>query len=382
MSTDQANEAITIGVEEEYFIVDPETRMLIADPDPGILKQCEERSGNNQFSPEFLRAQIEAKTDVCHSIKEVRTAMISMRQVAREAAKAHGTDIIASSVHPVSPWEDQEVTPQKRYDALATSLQDSVRQLITGGLHIHVGFADEDLRIKVMTAVRRYMPLLLALSTSSPFFAGRLTGFKSYRMNLVGNLPRTGIPPEFATPSQYQDLLQQYRKLRFANDGSEIWWDIRPAQRFPTIELRICDICPRIDDAMCIIAMFVCLVRMLARRIGDAPLPDEPPQEIIEANKWLAQRYGVFAFLGDVDRGSTIEMSDLVNRIQNDVADDAKTLKCEAEIQHAYEILRHGSSADRQIDHYRLQIVEMNSHEDALKSTIDQVIAETAEHCS
>ena len=370
---------ITLGIEEEYFLVDHELRTVIADPDPGILRQCEERRGNNKFVRELLRSQIEANTRVCRSISEVRESLTGMRRVAREAAQAHGAEIIASSMHPISAWSDQRVTEGERYAALTAALRHSVRQLITGGLHIHAGFGDPDLRIRIMTALRRYMPVLLALSTSSPFCEGRLTGYKSYRLNMVGNLPRTGIPNAMNSMAQFENLLAEYQKMKFVNDGSEIWWDIRPSHSYPTIELRICDICPRIDDAMCVIALFASLIRALVKMHQKGSLPPEPLAEILAANKWLAQRYGVFALLGDTRDGGMVDISDAVERILEMVTGEAVALGCENDVLHVRKILTEGSSADRQIDHFNLRLLEGDTTHAALVSTIDQIIAETAD---
>ena len=370
---------VTLGVEEEYFLVDHGLRTVIADPDPGILRQCEERRGNNRFVRELLRSQIEANTCLCRSVSEVREALTDMRRVAREAAQAHGAEIIASSMHPISAWSDQQITAGERYAALTAALRDSVRQLITGGLHIHAGFGDPDLRIRIMTALRRYMPVLLALSTSSPFCEGRLTGYKSYRLNMVGNLPRTGIPNEMNSMAQFERLLAEYQRMKFVNDGSEIWWDIRPSHAYPTIELRICDVCPRIDDAMCVIALFASLIRALVKLHQKGSLPPEPLVEILAANKWLAQRYGVFALLGDTRDGGMVDISDAVERILEMVMDEAVALGCENDVLHVRKILAEGSSADRQIDHFNLRLLEGDTTRDALVSTIDHIIAETAD---
>ena len=379
MGSDLNELGITLGIEEEYFLVDREMRTVLADPDPGILRQCEERCGDNKFVRELLRSQIEANTRVCGSIAEVRESLTDMRRVAREAAQAHGAEIIASSMHPVSAWNDQQFTEGERYAALTAALQHSARQLITGGLHIHAGFGDPDLRIRVMTALRRYMPVLLALSTSSPFCEGRLTGFKSYRLNMVGNLPRTGIPNAMNSMAQFERLLAEYQRMKFVSDGSEIWWDIRPSHAYPTIELRICDICPKIDDTMCVVALFASLIRALVKLHKQGTLPPEPLVEILSANKWLAQRYGVFALLGDTRDGGMVDIADAIERIIKMVADEAVALGCENDVLHARSILAEGSSADRQIDHFNLRRLEGDTPHAALVSTIDQIIAETAD---
>ena len=370
---------VTLGIEEEYFLVDAETRELVSDPDPGILKHCEDNRGEHNFVPELLRSQVEANSKVCGSLPEVRQSLVEMRRTARDAAREHGANIIASSLHPTSSWNAQMITKGERYEKLTSALQHSSRQLMVGGMHIHAGFGDQNMRIWLMTSLRRYLPILLALSTSSPLCESKLTGFKSYRLNLIGNLPRTGIPTAMASMLQFERLLAEYQQMQFVNDASEIWWDIRPSHAYPTIEIRICDVCPRIDDAMCIISLLTCLIHALARLHEKGSLPPEPRLEIITANKWLAQRYGVFALLGDTRDGGMVDLADAVERIIVMVSKEARALGCEDEVQHVHTILREGSSADRQIDHFLLRKVEGDTAEEALKSTIDQVVQESYE---
>ena len=230
-----------------------------------------------------------------------------------------------------------------------------MRRLVVNGMHVHAGFGDPDSRIRVMTALRRYLPLLNALSGSSPFYDARESGFKCGRLNLFEAMPRTSIPGPLHSRAEFDALVDAYRRLAFIGDGSEIWWDIRPSGSYPTVELRICDVCPRIEDALCIAAMCACLIRMLLRLdLADA-LPDEPPTEIIAENKWLAQRYGMLAFLGDTRCGGRIDIADGLEALIEALADDARALGCEAELRHSLDIVREGASADEQIDLYRLR---------------------------
>ena len=246
-------------------------------------------------------------------------------------------------------------------------------------MHVHAGFGDPDARIRVMTAMRQYLPLLLALSTSSPFNQGNNTGYKSYRLCLIGVLPRTSLPNPLYSAADYEGLLENYRRMHLISDGSELWWDIRPSQRYPTVELRICDLCTRLDDAMCIIALYACLVRMLMREHYAGELPEEPLTEIIAENRWLAQRYGVLAFLGNTDHGGRTDIADLVTQLVETLSDDARALGCEGELRHVLDIVSNGSSADRQTDHYRLRLLEGDTNEQALVSVVDRILAETRE---
>ena len=369
---------ITLGVEEEFFLVDPESRDLLADPDPQIFETCKANQGPHKVVHEFLRSQIEISTRVCSSVSDVRTALLESRQVMIEGAGQYGAAVLATSTHPFAAWDVQLPTPNDRYESFANTYQETVRRLLVGGLHIHAGFGDPEARIQVMTALRRYLPVLNALSSSSPFSGGRETGFKCGRLNLMGALPRTSLPRELYSKADFDRLVQEYQRLEFIGNGSELWWDIRPSHAFPTIEVRICDICPRLEDTLSIVALYACLVRWLLRQVKEDKLPPEPPTEIIAENVWLAQRYGVLAFLGDTTNGGRVDIADMVVQLVDDLSTDARALGCENELRHTLDIIREGASADRQIDCYRLHLLDGATKEEALRSVVDLTLAETA----
>ena len=371
---------ITLGVEEELFLVDPDSRDLVIEPDEGIFEACKETCGPHKVVRELLRSQIETNTRVCDSIADVRRALRETRRIVVEAAERHGTAAMAASIHPFASWRAQAITPAERYVRFATTFQEGVRRFVIGGMHIHAGFADRDTRIRVMTALRRYLPLLHALSTSSPFNAGHDTGFKSYRLNLVGGIPRTGMPGPLRSWEEYGRLVDDYRRMKFIDDGSELWWDIRPSHHYPTVEMRICDVCTRIEDAVCIAALYACLIRLLMRQGREGALPPEPLTELIAEDRWIAQRYGVLAFFGDrTSGGGRVDIDDYVAELVDALADDARALDCEAEIRRATTIVREGTGADRQIDLYRLRRLEGDTEEEALRRVVDLVLAETRE---
>ncbi len=372
--------AFTFGVEEEFFLVDPESRDLLVDPDPGIFAACEETCGPHKVVRELLRTQVETNTRICDSVADVRTALRETRRVVVEAAEKHGAAVMAASTHPFAAWRAQAITPKDRYERFALAFQEAVRRFLIGGMHIHAGFGSPDSRIRIMTAIRRYLPLLHALSASSPFNAGHDTGFKSFRLNLVGNLPRTSLPGPLWSRAAYDELLASYRSMEFVNDGSELWWDIRPSHAYPTIELRICDICTRLEDAVAIVALYASLIRRLLRQDQDGALPPEPPTEIIAENRWLAQRYGVVAFFGDTARGGgRVDIEDYAAELVEELAGDAHALGCENEIRRALTIIREGAGADRQLDLFRLRRLEGDTEEEALRRVVDLVLAETRE---
>ena len=367
---------VTLGVEEEFFLVDPDSRDLIADPDPAIFETCEKASGPHSVVHEFLRSQIETNTRVCANFVELRQALAETRRIVVDAARQHQVAVIASSTHPFADWRLQLPTPKERYQRLAITFQE-IRSLLVGSMHIHAGFGDPDSRIRVLTALRPYLPLLNALSASSPFSSGRETGFKSYRLSLLSVLPRFGLPPSFASRRDYESLLEGYQSLKFIEDGSELWWDLRPSAKYHTIELRICDICTRLDDALAVAAVYASLIRKFLREDDDGTLPPTPPSEIIAENRWLAARYGVLAFFGDTAIGGRIDINDQLSALVNDIAEDAQALGCEEELRHALSIIREGTGADRQLDLFRLRRLEGDSTEQALRAVTDLVIQET-----
>ena len=376
----ESNLDVTLGIEEEFFLVDPETRDLLPDPDHGILEMCERTRGPHRVVGEFLRSQLETNTRVCHSVGGVRQALRETRRLVVDAAAEHGAAVMAASTHPFAAWEAQMATPRERYEQFAVTFQDAVRRLVASGMHIHAGFADPDTRIRVMTALRRHLPLLHALSASSPFNAGRDTGFKSYRLTIMGALPRTGVPGPLLSTRDFERVVSSYQRMDLIEDSSELWWDIRPSHNNPTIELRICDVCPRIEDAVAIAALYAALIRWLMRLDREGLVPPEPPTEIILENRWLAQRYGIFALLGNVrGAGGRVDIGDYVSGLVETLAEDAAALDCEAELRHVLSIIHDGSGADRQIDHYRLRRLDGDSEPEALRAVVDLVLDETRE---
>ncbi len=368
---------ITLGVEEEFFLVDPETRDLIADPDPALFADCERHHGPHKVVHEFLRAQIETNTRVCSSIADLRAALVETRRLVIDAAQRHGAAVMAASTHPFAHWSDQSITPKERYGRLAVAFQEVARRFLVGGMHVHAGFGDPDSRLRVMTALRRYLPVLHALSTSSPFNAGRETGFKSYRLTIIGALPRTSLPPPFHSRAEYDRLVAAYRAMEFIDDGSELWWDIRPGAVYPTVEVRICDVCPRLEDTLSIAALYACLVRRLLRRDAEGGLPPEPPTEIIAENRWLAARYGVLSLFGDTSSGGRIDIDEYVAQLVRELAADATALGCEAELQGVLRIIRDGTGGDRLLDLFRLRRLEGCSVPQALRAVVDLAVADT-----
>ena len=369
---------ITLGIEEELMIVDPGSRDVVPDPDERILARASERAGEHKVVSELLRSQMETNSRVCASIAEIEQSLRETRRCAIEAARAHGATVIASSTHPWARWQDQKVTAKDRYRRFEIEMQDSVRQFFIGGMHIHAGFGDDDRRIAVMHALRGYLAVFLALSCSSPFHGGRLTGLKSYRQMAISSLPRTGTPPALRTRREYDAVVERYRAIQAIEKGNELWWDIRPSASYATIELRICDICPLIEDAVTIAALYACLIRHLNARLDAGDRLEEAPSESIEEGRWLAQRYGTFAFLPHPHgKGGRYDVADLVEELVATLGDDARALGCEEAVTRAPRIVSEGGSADRQEDVYRQAMLDGADSGEALRAVVDSVIAET-----
>src|SRR5690606_33243181 len=254
----------TIGVEEEYLLVDKKTRALIVDPPKSLIGECEERIGG-QVTSELLRSQIEVGTRVCHTVQEVRADLAKLRRGIIDVAARHGLAPIAASTHPFSRWSEQKQTPKERYDLLTAEMQAAARRLVICGMHVHVGISDEELRIDLMNQLSYFLPHLLALSCSSPFWDGHDTGLKSYRLTVFDALPRTGIPERFQSYAEYQRHVDVLINAGLIEDTTRIWWDLRPSGRFPTLETRIMDVCTRLDDAIALVSLLVCILRMLYR---------------------------------------------------------------------------------------------------------------------
>ena len=368
---------ISLGVEEEFFFVDENSFDLVPDEGNRILEACQAKKSRHGFVPELLTSQIESNTRPCDSVKEIREAITETRSIATNSARQHGAHLFAASTHPFARWEEQTTTPGKRYDRLARAMQESARRLLVGGMHVHLGFGDPDSRIRVMTAMRSYLPIFLALSTSSPFSAGRMTGFKSYRTIVVGSLPRTNLPEKLETRAEYDRIVDRLKSFGVIDDDSELWWDVRPSHVFPTIEIRICDVCTSIDEAVSIVALCACVARRLLRLDQKRALPPEIPTAIIDANRWLAHRYGVFAFMGHPAHSGMTDILELVTSLIEDVQEDAEALDCVDDLENAIGIINGGSSADRQMDHFRRQKLEGDTEEEALRSVVEMLVQET-----
>ena len=370
--------SFTLGIEEEYLLVDRETRGLVVDPPKTLMAEAEEKLGG-QVTSELLRSQIEIGTKVCANIKEAHEDLARLRRNVIEVANNHGLAPIAASTHPFSEWTDQKHTEKDRYDQLTHEMQGAARRLVICGMHVHVGIDDDELRIDLMNQMSYFLPHLLALSCSSPFWLGRDTGLKSYRLTIFDALPRTGVPERFASWAEYQRHVGILQNAGLIEDATRIWWDLRPSGRFPTLETRIMDVCTRIDDTVALAALLACIMRMLWRlRTRNQRWRIYTPM-LIRENRWRAMRYSFDEGLIDLARGQVVPFSELIDELCSLVAEDARALGCEEEIKGVHDILTRGTSAHRQLRDYELEQASGASSEDALKSVVDTLIADTAE---
>lgn len=368
---------ITFGIEEEFFLVDPESRDMMADPDVEIFDQAIANAGEHSIVREFLRSQIESNSKVCKTIDEVRDALLETRRIVIEAAQRHGTAVIAASTHPFAHWKNQLSTPGNRYEDFALTYQDAIGQLMICGMHIHAGFSDPDQRIRVMTRVREYLPLMQALSSSSPYYDGRETGFKSFRLCLFQLLPRTGMPPALNSWEEWRSVVRGFQRMEAITNGSELWWDIRPSEKFPTIEMRVCDTCTDIDDAMAICVLYGCLILKFIEEDDPSTIRNHAPAELIEQNRWLAQRYGILAYLGRIHGNGRMDLYDQAKELVNELMPYAEAMGWTQHLNHVMQIIRIGTGADRQIDRYQLAKLDGATHEEALRGVVDLLIEET-----
>jgi carboxylate-amine ligase len=326
---------------------------------------------------EFLKAQIEVATKVCAKLSQARDDLAGLRRDIADIVNEYGAAIIAASTHPFANWMEQETTEQPRYQRLAADYQVVARQLVICGMHVHVGVEDEHLRIDLMNQVRYMLPHLLALSTSSPFWAGTDTGLLAYRPVIFQNLPRTGTPEEFESWGEYERTVSILVEAGIIEDATKLWWDIRPSARYPTLEMRVTDICTRLDDAVTVAALYLCLLGYLfqLRRRNQRWRVYSP--FMISEIMWRAQRYGTDGSLIDFGRGELVPFSDLMEEAIEMVAQEAVEFDVTEQLRHIRDIVRDGTSAHRQLSVYHTALEEGAGEREALEAVVDHLIEDT-----
>ena len=360
----------TLGIEEEFQIVDPQTRELkshvVEFLDEGRMLLGE------QIKPEMIQSQIEVGTGVCKNIQEARADITRLRAIISSLAQKNGLKIVAASTHPISRWQDQEIFDDERYELLIEELQTVARSLLIFGLHVHVGIADRDRQIHIMNASRYFLPHVLALTTSSPFWVGHNTGLKSYRSEIFKKFPRTDIPDHFESYPSFERYVALLVKTGCINDGKKIWWDCRPHPFFPTLEFRICDIPTRVDDTIAIAGLFQAIVAKLTRLLEKNLGFRLYHRRLIQENKWRAVRYGLDGKMIDFGKQKEVPTKDLIRELLDFVDDVLDDLGSRKEVEHIHTILDRGTSADEQLRVYK----ETND----LKAVVDRLMELTLEN--
>ncbi len=362
----------TIGVEEEYLLVDRDSLELAEAPEALMIACKADLEG--QVSPEFLQCQIEIGTRVCANVAEAREDLKRLRSTVAKHAASHGLAPIAASCHPFAEWKKQHHTDKARYNELRRDLGGVVRRMLICGMHVHVGIDDPDTRVDIMNQLTYFLPHLLALSASSPFWQGEDTGLASYRLTVFDNLPRTGLPPRLNSWSEYDRSVQALVDIGVIEDSSKIWWDLRPSSRFPTIEARICDVSPRLETTLSLAALIQSLSRMLWRLKSANQRWRIYDNFLVAENRWRAQRYGIQGGLIDFGKREMVDFEYLTEELINLVREDAEALGCIEEVEGARRILVSGTSADRQRMVYADSLQAEKSIDEALRDVVRHLI--------
>lgn len=366
----------TVGMEEEYFVFDAKTRRAVRRIDKKFLEIAQAELGDRVMT-EMLQSQIEVATPPCATLKHAREHLVHFRRTLGKAAAERKLGIAAMGTFPLAFWPEQSVTPKARYGPIMDDLQMIGYRNMLCGMHVHVEVPDIDTRVNLILRLTPYLPLLLALSTSSAFWQGQLTGLRGYRLAAYDELPRTGLPELFRTNEEYREYIAALTWAKIIPDESYIWWALRSSLPNPTIELRVADSCSNVDDAIAIAALFRCLVRALDRDRALNAGFDRVGRAITEENKWHAQRYGIGATFIDPFSRSPLTATEWLEQVTDFIAEDIEALDCAAEIRRLHHILTKGTSADHQIEVFDKAKVAGRQRLTAIKEVIDWVARET-----
>ena len=341
---------LTIGVEEEYQIID--ARGELRSHIDTLLAAATPKLGD-KVKREMMQSVVEVGTNICANVEEAREQLGEMRLHLAELLKPEGLRLACAGTHPFSKWQEQQITDYERYKMLEEELQDVVRSLLIFGFHVHVAIPEPDLRIEVLNEARYFLPHLLALSTSSPFWQGRNTGLKSYRSVIWSNFPRTGIPPDVSSFDEYENYVQLLIKTHSIDNGKKIWWDLRAHPSFPTIEFRVCDMPTRLEESVFLAAVIqaICakLLKLRAKNLGFRKYMPA----LIAENKWRAIRYGMDGMLIDFGKQAEVPMRDLAIELMEFIDDAVDDIGARRAVSYIDTILAEGTSADRQLRVYK-----------------------------
>ncbi len=372
----RGKDQFSFGIEEEFFLVDPQTRDLAAEVPRAFMRACRQRFGE-RVHEEMKQAQVEIATPVLRSAEEARLALAELRGGIGEEAAALDMRLFAAGTHPFAGWREQAGTEAPRYERLVDDFQIVGRRNLLCGLHVHVAVPDETDRVELMNRLMAWTPLLLALSASSPFWDGRATGLMSYRQAAYDEWPRSGIPDPFEDEARYSEFIDLLADCGSLDNGSSLWWAIRPSPKFPTLELRIADSCTRVEDSLAIAAAFRCLVRAHVRAPALGRERSSLTRRLIDENRWRAKRFGVRAEFIDESRRCTVSLRERLLEMLALVGPDAKALGCEADLRHLELVARLGTSAEVQLAIYRRERESLATREQALAKVVDWLVEAT-----
>jgi carboxylate-amine ligase len=363
----------TFGIEEEYFLVDAETKS-VARGMPDAFFEAARRATGNRVAGEFLQSQIEVVSSPHTNMAEARRELRQLRQTLAAVAAEHGLAVLAAGTHPTAMWTESVQTPKERYNTVMDDLQMIGQRNMLCGMHVHIELPDPDARVDVMYRMLPYLPLFLALSTSSPFWQTRRTGLKGYRLAAYDELPRTGVPELFRTKEEFDAYVAALVRAGVMEDSSYVWWAIRPSLNHPTLELRAPDCCTLLDDTMAIAALY----RTLARHLYNNPWRNADmnavSRAIVVENKWRAQRYGVHGTF--VAEEGAVTVAEILDRLIEETAADIDALECVAEIRRCQAIAAGGTSADAQLAVYDAHRKD-ESGDSALRAVTDWIAGAT-----
>ncbi len=362
----------TLGIEEEFAIIDPETRELrshiqeILEGGKVVLKE--------QIKPEMHQSVVELGTEICTSIVDARQHVIDLRSRLADLAGRSGLKIASVGTHPFSHWRDQLITQGERYREIVKDMQQLARANLIFGLHVHVGIPDRDVAIHVMNQARYFLPHIYALSVNSPFWVGQDTGLKGYRLKVFERFPRTGIPDAFESLSEYEDYCKLLVKTGCIDNAKKIWWDIRLHPFFDTLEVRVCDAQTRVDDTLAIAALIQAIVAKLFKLLRQNITFRIYRRRLLDENRWRAARYGIDGKLIDFGKETEVEERSLLSELLEFVRSEVDEFGTQREIAHIERILSEGTGADRQLAIWK-QTRDM-------KAVVDHIVAETYEGLS
>ncbi|HUI42388.1 MAG TPA: carboxylate-amine ligase [Terriglobia bacterium] len=361
--------SLTIGIEEEFQTIDPDTRNLRSHIHTQILEQGSTLLEEDFVKPEMHQSVVEVGTGVCHNIKEARQHVLKLRREMVTLARAHGLRLAAAATHPFADWREQEIYPDERYREIVEDMQLVARANLIFGLHVHIGVEDRETAIQLMNAARYFVPHILALSTNSPFWWGMKTGLKSYRCKVFDKFPRTNIPDYFPSWGEYERFIQLLIKTHCIDNAKKVWWDIRPHPFFDTLEFRVCDIPMRVDETIALAALIQATVAKLHKLYAANQGFRLYRRALLMENKWRAARYGIEGKLIDFGKQTEVPFRDLAEEYLEFIDDVVDELDCREETNYVRRILRDGTGADRQ-----LRVFEETQD---LKKVVDFIIQET-----